>query len=76
MIDRHDTGLVEWDVQKLADVERDELVDSIREGMTYQDIALELGINKSTVSRRAKGLVAAGKISAEELPRHGGRRNK
>lgn len=64
-------GLVAWHVVKLTDLEQDDLVDYIRDGWNYNDIAQELGITKGAVSKRAKRAIEEGKLSAEELPKRG-----
>ena len=74
LVDSEMDGAFYWDIGSLQESEDDTLTNLIRQGMTFTDIADELKINKSTVSRRARKLVSDGILEPEELPKHGGKR--
>jgi len=54
------TGI--WSVREIEDVRSDRIVELTRDGLSGADIAREIGVNKSTVSRQLKRLQAEGRL--------------
>ncbi len=53
-------GVATWATRSLEDTTFDKVVDLLNDGLSQKEIAEELGINKSNVSRHAKKAKAAG----------------
>lgn len=71
LLDDPEGVLLSWDVVKLTELEQDDLIDYIRQGWAYGEIAEEMGVSKGTVSKRAQKAVSTGRLSVEELPKRG-----
>jgi DNA-binding NarL/FixJ family response regulator len=55
-------GHQDWSMRTLEDSTYDRVVNLLEDGLSQKDIATELGINKSNVSRHAKRAKAEGRI--------------
>ncbi len=60
----NEAGLITWRIQTVEASTFDKVVQMLNEGMKQYEIATELGINKSTVSRHARKAKAEGLLEA------------
>lgn len=63
-----DHGIMAWHTRTVEDSTFDRVVGLLNEGMSQNEVANELNINKSSVSRHAKKAKAAGLVESKKEP--------